>query len=481
MRYRLIERIGSGGMAEVFRAVAEGPHGFARAVVVKRILPRLAATPEFVQMFIDEAKISARLSHPNIVQTFAFAEPAGMPVMVMEHVEGRDLGSILTRLSEEGQAIPPRVVAEIARQCCAALDYAHLLTGADGAPLGIVHRDVTPSNIMISSDGVVKLLDFGIARATPAIREGDTAVGTMKGKMGYVAPEQITKGTSDARADLFALGAVMHEALTGRRVFAGASDVATLMNVLEKTIEPPSSVNPTVGEKLDWIVLRALRRDPNQRFASAAHLWRALDDYLGGGEPAGAPGRELREFMREIAPLYRRPPPPPGAPRGRRGDGDTLALEDAEILALANVDDRAPPAPEARPRSPGRRRRLLVAAAVTAVLSVLVGRGLNMNVPTGAAAVVARGDARGDRVQIVLDSSPQGALVAREPEGAPIGETPLLLELPRGHAPVPIWLRKPGYEGLVYKLIPSTSQPALVRLKRIDHGRTTALDATDPE
>src|SRR5262252_8160219 len=165
MRYRVLERIGVGGMAEVFKASALGLHGFERTFVIKRVLPRLASSPEFVRMFVDEAKISARLSHPNIVQVFAFAESDGLPLLVMEHVDGCDLGEVMRSLGLRGATLPPAVAAEIARQCCLALDYAHRLTGPDGTPLGIIHRDVTPSNIMISWDGAVKLLDFGIARA----------------------------------------------------------------------------------------------------------------------------------------------------------------------------------------------------------------------------------------------------------------------------------------------------------------------------
>ena len=172
MRYRLIERIGNGGMAEVFRANAEGPHGFERTVVVKRILPSMSRAPEFVRMFVDEAKISARLCHPNIAQLYDFAELDGTLLLVMEMVAGRDLGAVLTRLSARGRAVPPLIAAEIARQCCLALDYAHHLTDTDGTALGIVHRDVTPSNVMISWDGTVKLLDFGIARAARVSRAG---------------------------------------------------------------------------------------------------------------------------------------------------------------------------------------------------------------------------------------------------------------------------------------------------------------------
>ncbi len=171
MKYRLTEKIGSGGMAEVFRAVGEGPEGFERPFVIKRIHPRLSEAPEFVRMFVDEAKISARLVHPNIVQVFDFAQEDGGYYIVMEPVEGFDMGWLLRRRLESRREVPPPAfVAEIGRQACRGLDFAHTLTDADGKPLGIVHRDVTPPNIMVTWNGTVKIVDFGIARAVEALR-----------------------------------------------------------------------------------------------------------------------------------------------------------------------------------------------------------------------------------------------------------------------------------------------------------------------
>jgi serine/threonine protein kinase len=461
-------------MAEVFRGKAHGPHGFTRTVVIKRILPRLSASPEFVSMFIDEAKISARLSHPNIVQVFAFAEPEGTPLLVMEHVDGRDLGAIARRLAEVGKTVPPVVVAEIARQCCAALDYAHRLQGPDGQPLNIVHRDVTPSNIMISREGVVKLLDFGIARAARSARQSETAVGTMKGKMGYVAPEQITKGTSDARADLFALGAVMHEALTGRRLFTGGNDLASLMSVLEKPIDPPSRLNNAVSTSLDYIVMRALRRDPRQRFSSAAAFGTALEGYLRKTRTVSAPNGVLRAFMREVEPLFVESPvtgvPPPPPPE------HTIALQDSELVP-DTVDDTTSLGDANEPRAPARRRRrIFIAAAAAAVVVLAVGIAAHARV--GFARFLPAAPVT-ETILVVLDSTPQGAMVTGEREARPLGETPLLLELPRGRAPRGFWLRKDGYEPVLFKLIPSGSQPAAVKLRRTGEKPVADGDPTE--
>src|SRR6185369_343583 len=228
MKYRLRDKIGSGGMAEVFHAVGEGPEGFERSFVVKRIHPRLSDAPEFVRMFTDEAKISARLIHPNIVQVFEFAYHEGSYYIVMEPVDGMDMAALLRRLERLNHVAPPAFVAEIGRQACRGLEFAHTLTGADGEPLRIVHRDVTPPNIMVAWNGAVKLVDFGIARAVQQLLTHMSDAGLVKGKMSYVAPELLDGRQADSRSDLFSLGVVMHELLCGERLFLGANDLETL-------------------------------------------------------------------------------------------------------------------------------------------------------------------------------------------------------------------------------------------------------------
>src|SRR5262245_9133646 len=187
MKYRLTEKIGSGGMAEVFRAVGEGPAAFERPFVIKRIHPRLSGQAEFVRMFVDEANISARLIHPNIVQVFEFADQAGSYYLVMEPVDGIDMAWLLRRrISKPSEHLSPAFVAEVGRQVCRGLDFAHTLTDAAGQALGIVHRDVTPPNIMVSWDGIVKVLDFGLAKAAEALRLHQSDAGMIRGKMAYL-------------------------------------------------------------------------------------------------------------------------------------------------------------------------------------------------------------------------------------------------------------------------------------------------------
>ena len=277
MKYRLTQKIGSGGMAEVFKATGEGPEGFERTFVVKRILPRLTDAPEFVGMFVDEAKISARLLHPNIVQVFEFAYQDGGYYIVMEPVDGVDMGYLLRKLERRGAVAPVAFAAEVGRQACRGLGFAHDLTSPEGKPYGIVHRDVTPPNIMVAWNGAVKILDFGIARAVQELRTSQTEAGIVKGKMSYIAPEMLQGQPADARSDLFSLGVVLHELLCGRRLFAGETDLETLKLVSEMPVPRPSSRNPEVKPAFDEVILRALARDPADRYQSADEMSQDLE------------------------------------------------------------------------------------------------------------------------------------------------------------------------------------------------------------
>jgi serine/threonine protein kinase len=278
-RYKLLGRIGEGGMAEVYRALMTGPEGFERELVLKRILPRLSETGDFKTMFIREAKISALLLHPNIVQIYEFGEADGAYFIAMENVQGVTLREALTTLRREQRAMPYLVAADIARQICIGLDYAHTLHGPDGRPLEIVHQDISPTNIMLAYTGTVKILDFGIARAA-SFAEEEAKKGLIKGKVSYLSPEQIHVRPFDARADVFALGVVFHEMLTGRRLFQAKNDIGKMRQLLAAPIAPPSSLNATIPRELDRIVMRALSIDVTQRFQSVADMASDLERTL---------------------------------------------------------------------------------------------------------------------------------------------------------------------------------------------------------
>jgi len=279
-RYVLLDKIGSGGMAEVFRAVMPGAEGFRRTFVVKRILAELSQDATFVDMFVREARICSLLNHPSIVAVYDFGQIEGNYFLAMEYVRGRDLQAVVRKLRKDGRAFTPSIAAHVAREVAECLGYAHDLAGADGRSLNIIHRDVSPSNIMCLAAGGVKLLDFGIAKALGDTPEDRTEKGSFKGKLSYMAPERVRREPIDGRSDLFSLGVVLWEMLAGKRLFRAANDAGTLRNVLEATVPLPSSLRPEVPEALDAVVMRALERDPADRYASGQEMADDLEEVL---------------------------------------------------------------------------------------------------------------------------------------------------------------------------------------------------------
>jgi len=277
-RYTLLERLAVGGMAEVFRAKITSSHGFEKILVVKRILPHLAADPNFVSMFIDEAKLTAQLTHPKIVQVLDFGEVRGQFFTALEYIDGFD-GLGLLRIAAQKRVHVPRPLAVfIVSEILEALDYAHNARDMEGKPMQIVHRDISPSNIFISKRGDVKLGDFGIAHAQR--RESKTQAGTLKGKYGYMSPEQVVGRPIDARSDLFAVGVVLAELLTGRRLFSAPADLDVLLKVRDVKLDRLDKYGADLPKALDRIVRGALRKNPRERFGSAAEFRDELSDYL---------------------------------------------------------------------------------------------------------------------------------------------------------------------------------------------------------
>jgi serine/threonine-protein kinase len=266
-RYRILERIDSGGMAEVFKGRARAIHGIEKIVAIKRILPHLARNRKFVAMFLDEARLSVYLNHANIVQVFDIARSGGNYFIVMEYAEGSNLRRILDAFAKQGRAFPVEVAAYIGAQVSRALAYAHDRTDREGHPLRIVHRDVSPPNVLLTFEGEIKLVDFGLARAASQLEKSDPDI--LKGKLGYMSPEQAWGKDVDHRADIFATGILLFEMLAGRRLFRGGSDLETLELVRAARIPSLRTLNPRVPEPLERVVLRALTRDLEQRYQSA--------------------------------------------------------------------------------------------------------------------------------------------------------------------------------------------------------------------
>ncbi|MDW8246693.1 MAG: serine/threonine-protein kinase [Sandaracinaceae bacterium] len=282
-KYVLVAKLGQGGMAEVNLAVLGGKGGFRKLFVIKRLHPHLEAEPGFVDMFLDEARLAAQLEHPNCVHTVEVGEvegPGGITqhFLAMEYLDGQGLERIMRIVAQRNQIIPIHVSARIVADALDGLGYAHDLTSFDGKPLGVVHRDVSPQNIFVTYAGVVKILDFGIAKAESNVVE--TRTGIVKGKYAYMAPEQALAGKVDRRADLWSMGVVFWEMLTSRRLFKSANELATLNATLREEIVPPSRYNPEVPPEIDAIVMRALERDVEKRYSTAQVFKEDIEKWL---------------------------------------------------------------------------------------------------------------------------------------------------------------------------------------------------------
>lgn len=278
-RYTITERLDQGGMAEVFRGVAESLQGFKKNVAIKRILPSLTKNEKFVSMFLDEAKLSLFLQHANIVQVFDIGVTEASYFLVMEFVDGCNLKALLERLKQKSRRIDTALSIYVMMECCKALNYAHHVENPDTQqPLGIVHRDVSPPNILLSKMGEVKLVDFGLAKANSQIESTDP--GVVKGKFSYLSPEAASGVEVDHRADIFAAGIILWEMFTGRRLFYGDTDYQTVELVRQARIPSIAALNPEIEPELEGIVRKALARDREDRYQSAADLNDALAQYL---------------------------------------------------------------------------------------------------------------------------------------------------------------------------------------------------------
>lgn len=273
-RYTVERRLGVGGMADVYLCRQSGMGGFDRQVVVKQIRSHLREREDVIFMFLDEARLVAQVNHPNVVQIYDIDEQDGLPYLVMEYVRGMAFEALSRRLAQRGVPYPIDLVAALGEQVCAGLHAAHELRDANGMPLGVVHRDISPSNLLLSVDGVVKIIDFGVARAKN--RLSVTSAGHLKGRAGYVAPEALTDTVLDRRADIFALGVVLYELCSGKTLFDHDTDVARLSAVLTTKVPPLNEVRKDASPGMAEVLSRALEVDPRKRPDSAAAFGAAL-------------------------------------------------------------------------------------------------------------------------------------------------------------------------------------------------------------
>jgi serine/threonine-protein kinase len=297
-RYDVLGRLETGGMAEILLGQLRGPSGFEAPVVIKRILPHLARDPSFEKMFLDEARIAAGVRHPNVVHVHELGQENDDLFLVMEYLEGEPVMGILRRAASRGIRVDPMVCAHVIAETSAGLHAAHELKDPDGELRNVVHRDVSPSNVFITYDGHVKILDFGIAKA--ADRMTKTDAGLIKGKFAYMSPEQCRGEPLDRRSDVFGLGIVLYEMLTGRRLFQRRTQAATIRAVLEHEIAPPSEFAPDIPEELERICLKALSRSRRRRYPTAAQMRADLKKVLAGAYEDGSPEERLHDLMQRL-------------------------------------------------------------------------------------------------------------------------------------------------------------------------------------
>lgn len=295
-RYEILTQLATGGMASVYIARAQGVAGFERLVAIKVLHPHLAYEQEFISMFLDEARLAARIRHMNVVPTLDISDsPGDGYFLVMEYIEGNHLGVLLGRAAKRGERLPRPVVFRVLIDALQGLGAAHRLTDENGKPLRLVHRDVSPHNILVGTDGISRLTDFGVAKAD--VRMASTRAGQFKGKLSYMAPEQAASNETDQRSDLFSVGIILWESLTGRRLFRGESNGATLNKLLNDPIPRPSELWSEL-EPYDEVVMKALERDPEERFQTADQFAEALDAVIAGAGAART--REVAEVVRAL-------------------------------------------------------------------------------------------------------------------------------------------------------------------------------------
>jgi serine/threonine protein kinase len=277
-KYTLVDRIAVGGMAEIFLARQAGLEGFEKTIVIKRIRPHLTKQTNFVKMFLNEAKLAAQLNHPNIVQIYDLGKIGENYFIAMEYIFGRDMRRIIPKADQMGIPFPMVYALKIASSVCEGLYYAHQKADLYGNPLNIVHRDVTPENIFVSFDGTVKMLDFGIAKAANQIEQ--TRAGEIKGKLSYMSPEQCLGKPLDCRSDIFSLGVVLYEWITGFKLFTGDSEVAVLKSITEGKIYAPSYFKADIPEQVESILMRSLEKDREKRYQTAWDMQYDIDQFL---------------------------------------------------------------------------------------------------------------------------------------------------------------------------------------------------------
>jgi len=445
-RYEILAEIGAGGMATVQYGRLHAPHGFVRSVAIKRLHAQFAKDPDFVRMFIDEARVSARLSHANIVATLDIIDAPGELALVMEYVHGESLWNLLRLAAKAGQPVPVRIAAALATAVLHGLSAAHEATNERGEALGIVHRDVSPHNILVGSDGIARLIDFGVAKAVGRLRT--TPSGEVKGKLLYMAPEQLGASYVDQRADVYGAAAVLWETLTGVSLYDDAQNEPALIHaVLLGRIEAPSRRRPEITPELDGIILQGLARDPAARFETARDMALALERHVGIASQS-----ELAEWLHGLA-------GPQLAARARliaqaqahTSDASTRVTPLPKTTAIISPPEDSSPIPQPGSRMRSRTLRLrrwsLVYAAIGSLLAISFALWLRARPkPSGEGAAVKAQPAQREVSVQAAHAKPEPraaaeAVDSRSSEPPPSAAAPPAATRPKAAAQAPIEAR----------------------------------------
>ncbi len=464
-RYELLRRIAEGGMGEIYLARQRGAGGFEKNLIIKTILPHLAKEEEFVEKFLDEGRTVVQLVHGNIVPVFDMGHEDGEYFIAMEYIAGRDLREIQKCLRNDSEMIPIDLALFIVSEFCKGLDYAHRKTTVDGKSLEIVHRDVSPSNILISGEGEVKLIDFGIARATS--RLGKTVTGRIQGKFCYMSPEQASGKALDGRSDLFSAGVVLYELLTGHRPFEGKSDLESLDLVRKCEFDPPSTFNHEIDEDIDALVMKVLSKKPEDRFASVDDFQSALLPLL-YAQGRGPSSKNLGAYLQQLFPEGLEHSALRSArdskPVMASASGEGMSLDDALAMQLEGLESHVDPfhttaiSSASNDLTPSSVSSLAIQtpAASSDSISVVtgavnqpsgrkramaIGLFLGMILTIGGLIYVASAESYAD---VLIESSPPGAEVAIDGATIPGSRTPYTTELEIGKREITLSL--PGHE-----------------------------------
>lgn len=472
-RYEVVGQLATGGMAEILLARLVGPSGFERPVVIKRILAHLAHSPAMHAMFVDEARILAGLRHANVVHVDTLGEHEGTPYLAMEYLAGESAAGLLRRLVSARRRLPLDLAAYIVAEAAAGLHAAHELRDADGMPRGLVHRDVSPQNVFVTYDGAIKVLDFGIAKATDRIARTET--GQLKGKFRYMSPEQTAGAELDRRSDVFSLGAVLYELATSRSLFARKTHLLTMRAICEEPVTAPSRVSPEIPKTFDAVCLRALKRKREDRHPTAAAMRKELLPFITASEGGAEPAERLAAMMRELfadriaekGEMLRRVRAGADVPEMPRGDADELV----SVPSVAELVETQATATMTSEIAPVRRGSIALAVALVAVGlaaggSLLVFRSrttTSTQVPAVSSSAVNKSpEAPAASVVVRITSVPEGARIVIA--GKERGVTPAAIELPRSPEEVGIVLEKRGFVPMTQTIVPDSDGKLVVNL-----------------